>query len=126
MTDAILPADCVDDLHDPRLKRLHDYWRDRCAGTAMPARAVIDPDNVEAEFAIIVRSDEKGRGLGHVLIRTLIEFLESRGTQRLIALVLRENLPMRTLALSNGFVLDEARSDSDALCFVLTLSHRAR
>ena len=27
-------------------------------------RAVTDPDNVEAEFAIIVRSDLKGRGLG--------------------------------------------------------------
>ena len=32
-------------------------------------RAVADPDNVEAEFAIVVRSDLKGRGLGHLLAR---------------------------------------------------------
>ena len=38
-----LPADCVDDLHDARLQRLYDYWRGRCAGTAMPARTVVDP-----------------------------------------------------------------------------------
>ncbi len=38
-----LPADCQDDLHDSRLKRLYDYWRDRCAGVAMPARTAVDP-----------------------------------------------------------------------------------
>ena len=43
MTAAILPADCHDDLHDPRLKRLYDYWRDRCTAAAMPSRAAIDP-----------------------------------------------------------------------------------
>jgi hypothetical protein len=30
-----LPADCLDDLRDPRLKRLDGYWRDRC-GAVMP------------------------------------------------------------------------------------------
>jgi hypothetical protein len=43
VTNAILPADCLDDLHDPRLKRLYDYWRGRCAETAMPARTAVDP-----------------------------------------------------------------------------------
>jgi len=86
------------------------------------ARAVTDPDNVDAEFAIIVRSDLKGRGLGHVLMRTLIEFVRRRGTQRLVGLVLRENLAMRNLALSQGFEIDEAGSDVDALRFVLELT----
>ena len=54
-------------------------------------------------------------------MRTLIDFLVPHGTQRLVALVLRENMPMRNLALSHGFVLDETGSDSDALRFVLTL-----
>ena len=84
------------------------------------ARAVSDPDNVDAEFAIIVRSDLKGRGLGHLLMQMLIDVLTQRGTQRLVALVLPENTAMRALALSHGFVLDEAGSDSDALRFVLT------
>ena len=43
MTDAILPADCQDDLHDPRLRRLFEYWRGCCAGAIMPARSAIDP-----------------------------------------------------------------------------------
>ena len=34
-------------------------------------RAVIDPDNVDAEFAVIVRSDLKTRGLGRILMRKL-------------------------------------------------------
>lgn len=90
------------------------------------ARAVIDPDNVDAEFAIIVRSDLKGRGLGHLLMRTLIDCLDQRGTRRLVGLVLRENLPMRRLALSQGFELDEAGSDIDALRFVLELTGSRR
>ena len=43
MTDAILPADCQDDLHDPRLRRLYEYWRGRCGTAVMPARSAIDP-----------------------------------------------------------------------------------
>ena len=89
------------------------------------ARAVTDPDNVDAEFAIIVRSDLKGRGLGHLLMRTLTEFVRGRGTQRLVGLVLRENLAMRNLALFEGFEIDEAGSDIDALRFVLDLARRS-
>ena len=84
-------------------------------------RAVIDPDNVEAEFAIIVRSDIKGRGLGHLLMRKMIGFLIGRGTQRMVGAVLHENHGMRELARSNGFVVDAAGSDADALRVVLTL-----
>lgn len=36
------PPDRVAEL-SPRLGRLHDYWRGKCAGRAMPARADIDP-----------------------------------------------------------------------------------
>ena len=43
MTDVILPADCQNDLHDPRLRRLYDYWRARGAGAEMPAERAIDP-----------------------------------------------------------------------------------
>jgi hypothetical protein len=43
VTEVILPADCQDDLHDPRLRRLYDYWRMRGAGAAMPVERAIDP-----------------------------------------------------------------------------------
>ena len=84
-------------------------------------RAVIDPDNVDAEFAIIVRSDLKGKGLGHLLMRKMIDFLSRHGTQRMVGFVLRENEAMRELARSHGFAVNTAASDADALYLVLTL-----
>ena len=70
------------------------------------ARAVADPDNVEAEFALIVRSDLKGRGLGYLLLEKMIKYLEARGTKRIVGTVLRENTHMRELACALGFVED--------------------
>jgi acetyltransferase len=86
------------------------------------ARAVADPDNIEAEFAIVVRSDLQGTGLGHRLLAKMIAYLRGRGTHRMVALVLRENRSMRELATSHGFTLDAKRSDIDALCYTLDLA----
>ncbi|MDH5538811.1 MAG: GNAT family N-acetyltransferase, partial [Rhizobacter sp.] len=79
---------------------------DETLGTA---RAVIDPDNIDAEFGIIVRSDLKGSGLGALLMNKLIRTLRAHGTQRLVATVLSENDRMRTLAREIGF--SDARSE---------------
>ena len=68
------------------------------------ARAVADPDNIDAEFGIIVRSDLKGTGLGAVLMHKLIGTLRDHGTQRLVATVLAENQRMLALARKLGFV----------------------
>ncbi|UUZ49326.1 acetate--CoA ligase family protein [Massilia sp. B-10] len=38
------------------------------------ARVVADPDNIEAEFAVTVRSDLKGHGLGAILMNKLIDY----------------------------------------------------
>lgn len=97
---------------------------DGTAQTLGVVRAVIDPDNVDAEFAVIVRSDLKGRGLGQLLLRKMIDFLSGRGTQRLVGYVLRENQAMRELARSQGFAVDAAASDADALFIALTLPSR--
>jgi acetyltransferase len=91
------------------------------AQTLGVVRVFIDPDNVEAEFAIIVRSDMHGRGLGQMLMHKMIAFLTGRGTQRMVGAILHENQGMRELARSNGFVLDAAGSDPDALRVVLAL-----
>ena len=69
------------------------------------ARAVIDPDNRDAEFGIIVRSSLKGEGLGELLMHKLIRTLRERGTRRLVATVLLENQRMLDLARALGFVL---------------------
>jgi acetyltransferase len=66
-------------------------------------RAITDPDNFAAEFGIVVRSELKGEGLGELLMRKLIRYLQERGTQHLLATVLRENQRMLDLALLLGF-----------------------
>jgi acetyltransferase len=86
------------------------------------ARAVCDPDNVEAEFAVIVRSDLKGQGLGHLLMQALIAHLSARGTQRLVGYVLRENEAMRELAHSLDLVAGGPGEEPDVLRFSRTLA----
>ena len=83
--------------------------------------ALADPDNIEAEFAIIVRSDLKGRGLGHLLLDKLIRYQRAHGTQRLVGLVLRENEAMHDLARTHGFRTDRAGSDTTSVRHVLEL-----
>lgn len=67
-------------------------------------RGVADPDNETAEFAVAVRSDQKGKGLGRLLMQRMIAYMRSRGTRRLVGVVLRENASMLALARACGFV----------------------
>jgi acetyltransferase len=67
------------------------------------ARACADPDNTAAEFAVLVRSDLKGQGLGSLLMRKLIRYCRERGTRELWGSVLAENAAMLHLARSLGF-----------------------
>jgi acetyltransferase len=67
------------------------------------ARAIADPDNVDAEFGVIVRSELKGEGLGELLMGKLIRTLREQGTQFIVGSVLGENERMRELARDLGF-----------------------
>lgn len=67
------------------------------------ARAISDPDNIEAEFGVIVRSELKGAGLGELLMNKLIRTLRAQGTQFIVGSVLGENERMRELARDLGF-----------------------
>jgi acetyltransferase len=89
--------------------------------TVGEARGVIDPDNIEAELGVMVRSDLKGRGLGSLLLAKLIAFLTQHGTQRLVALVLHENQAMRELARRHGFVPDPLGAEPGMLRLVRQL-----
>jgi acetyltransferase len=85
------------------------------------ARAIADPDNVEAEFGIVVRSDLKGSGLGLRLMHKLIDYQQARGTQRLMAVVLSENGRMLELARDLGFSIGP-RGVDDTREIVLALA----
>jgi acetyltransferase len=85
-------------------------------------RAVADPDNVDAEFAVIVRSDLKGRGLGKLLLEKMVAYLAGRGTQRIVGRVMRENQAMRGLAEALGFVgKPDPAAGGEEFVFVLDL-----
>jgi acetyltransferase len=76
-------------------------------------RAMTDPDNVDAEFGVIVRSELKGSGLGLLLMQKMIGYLRTQGTQRLVATVLDYNERMLKLAKELGFEDDPGRKDGD-------------
>jgi acetyltransferase len=85
-------------------------------------RALTDPDNIGAEFGIVIRSDLKGSGLGLQLMRKMIDYLRGRGTQRLHATVLRQNSRMLALAQDLGFSQDRHQPDDDSLALSLALN----
>jgi acetyltransferase len=67
------------------------------------ARAVAEPDNRRAEFAVTVRSDLKGQGLGTMLMQALIDYCRKRGTQELVGDALAENTGIQRLTARLGF-----------------------
>jgi acetyltransferase len=66
-------------------------------------RAVADPDNINAEFAIIIRSDLKGLGLGQMLMKKLIAYFRQRGTQVIVGEALSDNHALIELIKNMGF-----------------------
>ena len=66
-------------------------------------RAIADPDRAAAEFAILVRSDLKGRGLGVVLMQKIIAYCRGQGIGRMTGEVLAGNKRMLVLARREGF-----------------------
>jgi acetyltransferase len=73
-------------------------------GTALGiAHFFADPDRLSAEYAIAVRSDWQGRGVGYVLMNRLIEIARQRGVGELVGEVLCENQPMLAMCRELGF-----------------------
>jgi len=69
-------------------------------------RAISDPDNADAEFAVLVRSDLKGLGLGRRLLEKLIGYTRDHGLMRLNGITMPNNRGMVTLARKLGFTVD--------------------
>ncbi|WP_342050135.1 MULTISPECIES: bifunctional acetate--CoA ligase family protein/GNAT family N-acetyltransferase [unclassified Cupriavidus] len=99
-----------------------DYAREMCFVIERPARggrpaellgecrAMADPDNERAEFAVCVRTDCKGQGLGRLLLTAMIAYSRAHGTGTLYGMTSRANEPMLGLARSLGF---ETAPDAD-------------
>jgi acetyltransferase len=69
------------------------------------------------EYAILLRSDLKGRGLGWTLMQLIIEYAKSEGLKRISGQVLQENSAMLNMCRELGFALKSDATDH-ALCDV--------
>jgi acetyltransferase len=71
------------------------------------------------EYAILLRSDRKGQGLGWTLMQLLIDYARAEGLQRISGQVLRENTVMLQMCRELGF--EVATDPSDPGLQVVTL-----
>ena len=85
------------------------------------SRYSADPDNISCEFAISVRSNLKGLGLGKLLMERLISYAKSRGTQRMTGEILEENERMLSLCRELGFSLTPSTGERGVICANLDL-----
>ena len=66
-------------------------------------RLIADPDRERAEFALLVRSDLQGQGLGFALLAHLRDYASAEGIGMIEGVVLEENDRMLALCGKLGF-----------------------
>ena len=62
-----------------------------------------DPDRAVAEYALLVRTDLQGHGLGWTLLRQIVDFARSEGIGRIEGFILGENDRMLAMCREFGF-----------------------
>lgn len=85
------------------------------------SRLVLDPDLVTGEYGILLRSDQKGRGLGWRLMEHLIAYARAEGVRQIKGLVLTENTTMLSMARQLGFNVRVSADDAEVCEVVLDL-----
>jgi acetyltransferase len=75
-------------------------------------RLFVDPDELSAEYAILVRSDIHGQGLGVALMQEMLAYARARGLATVVGEVLAENRRMLELARELGAIVT-SRSGPD-------------
>jgi acetyltransferase len=78
-----------------------------------------------AEYAILLRSDLKGRGLGWKLMELIIEYARAEGLKRIEGQVLRENATMLRMCNKFGFRVETDPRDPDICIASLSLATAA-
>ncbi|VXB11977.1 bifunctional acetate--CoA ligase family protein/GNAT family N-acetyltransferase [Massilia sp. 9I] len=78
---------------------------DGVAETLAVGRVVADPDNITAEFAVTVRSDLKGMGLGKIMMQKLIDYCRARGTREIVGEALPQNSRITGMVKKLGFTV---------------------
>jgi len=83
------------------------------------ARFFADPDYEKGEYAVLVRSDLKGLGLGWLLMQHLVSYAKSEGLKSLYGTVLAENAMMLKMCHELGFNVH--RDPDDGTVYLVTL-----
>jgi acetyltransferase len=86
------------------------------------ARLMADPDYVKGEYAVIVRSDLKGQGLGWALMQQLIAYAKAEGLREIHGDVLRENTQMLSMCRQLGFEVQGNPADVALAKVILRLA----
>ena len=81
------------------------------AGILGVVRLVLSADAPEGDFAIMVRSDQAGHGLGHRLMAEMLGWARDRGLTRVTGEILSENKRMLRLAKAFGAVIQPQSDD---------------
>jgi acetyltransferase len=85
-----------------------------------------DPDHRSAEYGVLVRSDLKGRGLGILLMRRLIDYARKDGVEELFGMILPDNERMLRICRELGFSVGERAPDEDLVRATLRLGSEPR
>jgi acetyltransferase len=88
-------------------------------------RITMDPDNRRGEYAVVVRSDLKGRGLGYLLMSRIIAYARSRGAAEVVGDVLAENQGMLRMCNKMGFEQHADPEDPQLVHVRLSLDRQA-
>ncbi len=71
-----------------------------------------DPDHLTGEYAVMVRSDLKGIGLGWALMKLIIRYAQADGIGTIKGEVLKENTSMISMCRALGFSVGTSPEDS--------------
>lgn len=75
------------------------------------SRLSCDPDHVAAEYALLVRTDLQGHGLGWELLRQIVDYAKADGIRRIEGIVLSENSKMLAMCREFGFSITHLPND---------------
>jgi acetyltransferase len=76
-----------------------------------------DSTGEAGEYAILLRSDLKGHGLGWSLMQMIIEYSKSKGLKQIVGQILQENSVMLSMCRELGFKV-KTDIDDRGLCDV--------
>jgi acetyltransferase len=80
-----------------------------------------DANYERGEYAVLVRSDLKGRGLGYLLMQMIIEYARAEGIEVIEGQVLSENTAMLAMCKELGFEIASDPDDPDTCMVKLAL-----